>query len=1088
MIGVELLYELKRIFRNNIFKLFMLFSIVGIITIQYTWINFTMLHVPFVRWYYFWLPWSYKGLPFAIPCMNAFLFNLVQVLFVVFIYANDLRIRGKGTMEALYVRPVSNVQILIGRSIGKLISISLFNLIALGIALFSNLMYSDYAFNGLLYLFYWITLTFPTLVFILGLSSLLKQIIKHQGLFILFVLCILGTIVLLFTDYRDGILDPLAREIPNVFSDVTGHADMVNYMLQRFTILLTGMVFIVFAMVFYPRLENLIHTRKRMGVAGCFLLLIAMVPAGIFVHCHHVKRESQEYYKSLQDNCRHNLVDHLVVQEISLQEEKKGFRAECRMQITRLAHSDSSLVLFLNPALEVDNLERNGIPVIYARCGQVLTTDLHLEKGDTVDLYVAYHGCVDGSVIYPDLPGEEQHRIMTSRIGVYRLGAQSMFDLEYYKLYPPESLWYPTCVIPSRSSLYVKDFTRYSLSVQHQEGTTVISQGIPERFRNGKTIFNHTHALPGISLCIGNYSWKTITVDSTRYDVYYFPEHEYLFKGFGKVTESFAGEQIREIKQQLEYVEGTPSEDLLFQRKRDKKYDRIQRYPYQWLYLIETPISLYFFRGDKVEGEREYGGLVFLPESIITCDNFDFQDQGDQINEPRFSTQLHLLLGMPHSGLLTSGSCSINSTMCGNTCFIFSEKYPFIHEAISLVCKDMGLLLQTTIDDDRKMEVINYLSRHSLRDAVESKLSPLFIKDILCLKVAELKALIASRVDFNEFEIFYRDFLFRHLFEGVLLDDFVQEAENNIHLKLMPVLDGWYTSNRLASFVIKDYYKIYSDACHKNLYSFKVFNQGEAEGTIIADDNQVWHISPGEAVEIKAWRHEEPYVIKPAYLAMPLSCNLPDILYLTSGTSSFRSDTLARIINISPREFDPDSNEIIVDNEDAGFKIIENDVWRKVFSFKGREKEIRYGYEYRSDRWSLLVDQKYFGNPVRSALVIGIGKGNHKVEWSASLPREGEYEIFYHYVPETEYSKEILADERNFIIDDGTREHELKLELDPDNRGWVSLGVFHFEKSRSAKVILSDKGNVNRYMRLSFKKTLPKIVADAVKWKRVYNK
>ena len=77
------------------------------------------------------------------------------------------------------------------------------------------------------------------------------------------------------------------------------------------------------------------------------LIHISMVPAGIFVHCHHVKRESQEYYKSLQDNCRHNLVDHLVVQEISLQEEKKGFRAECRMQITRLAHSDLSLIHIL---------------------------------------------------------------------------------------------------------------------------------------------------------------------------------------------------------------------------------------------------------------------------------------------------------------------------------------------------------------------------------------------------------------------------------------------------------------------------------------------------------------------------------------------------------------------------------------------------------------------------------------------------------------------------------------------------------------------------------------------------------------------
>ena len=103
MIGVEFLYEMKRIFRNNIFRLFILFSVVGVITMQYTWINLTMLHLPHIRLYDCWIPWSYKGLPFAMPFMNAFLFNFVQVVFVIFICSNDLCVRSRETVEALYL-------------------------------------------------------------------------------------------------------------------------------------------------------------------------------------------------------------------------------------------------------------------------------------------------------------------------------------------------------------------------------------------------------------------------------------------------------------------------------------------------------------------------------------------------------------------------------------------------------------------------------------------------------------------------------------------------------------------------------------------------------------------------------------------------------------------------------------------------------------------------------------------------------------------------------------------------------------------------------------------------------------------------
>lgn len=1081
MIGVELLYELKRIFRNNVFKLFTIFSIVGIITIQYTWINFTLLHVPFVKWYSFWLPWSYKGLPFTIPYMNAFLFNIVQVLFIIFICSDDLSQKHKRTLEAIYCRPISNIEISLGRNLGKIISISLLNLITLGIAFVTNILYSSYALNGLLYIFYWITLTLPTSVFTLGLSILLSRRIKHQAIFISLVLSIIGVTTLLLANWQHGLLDPLARTIPNVFSDIIGHINLGNYLSQRLMILLLGLSLLFISVIFYSRPENSKNTWKKISLVGYLLLVLSIIPAWAYISRFNANRELQEYYKSLQNNYPQNIVDHIVIQRISLHEEKKGFKATSQLQITRLVSSSESLILYLNPELHVDSLNCNNTPVKYTRNGQIIITNMHLSIGDTVNLHMNYHGCIDDNICYLNTPKKQQEQNNKNCIGVYSLGTKSSFDLEIYKLYPPESLWYPTCIIPSRSSLQAKDFTRYTLNVYHKEGRTVISQGIPQKFGDNKTIFNHSHDLPAISLCIGNYNQKTITVDSTRYNLYYFPEHEYLLKGFSNTTESLIKGRIRETKQYLEYTEGTPSKALILRGERDTKYDRVQKYPYQWLHLVESPVAFYVHPSDQNEGERHYYGVVFFPESLITSKNFNFQEQRNEMDE---ITQLSLIFGTSRSCLLASGSCSINPSMRGCICFIFSKNYPFIHEAISLVCKEMSSLLDRQLTDNRKIKAINYLSRHSLQEAIESNLPPSFLKDIIYLKTAELKSLIASHINFNKFETFYYDFLFRHFHECVQLKTFIKEAQTSIHLQLEPILDKWYKSNHLASFVIKDYCLFYSNSSRRYLYSFKVFNQGEADGIIISNDYQTWLIPVGKAVEIKSWKNDKSNALSLNYLSMPLTQNLPDLLYLKTDTSpNTHSDTIAGIQNLDPSIFEQDSTEIIVDNEDSGFRIKEKETWL-TFS-RTKNKEHTYGYNQCADGWSLLIDQKYYGNPIQSALVIGIGKGYHEVEWCTLLPEDGEYEVFYYYSPYTEYSKEVLADERNFIINNGTNKHELRIELDPDVKGWISLGIYQFKKNQTAKVSLSDNGNINRYIRLPLKKSRPRIIADAIKWKKI---
>ena len=60
-----------------------------------------------------------------------------------------------------------------------------------------------------------------------------------------------------------------------------------------------------------------------------------------------------------------------------------------------------------------------------------------------------------------------------------------------------------------------------------------------------------------------------------------------------------------------------------------------------------------------------------------------------------------------------------------------------------------------------------------------------------------------------------------------------------------------------------------------------------------------------------------------------------------------------------------------------------------------------------------MIDKKYFGNPIKSALVIGIGEGKHRVEWHTSLPDDGEYEVLYYYFPGKEYHSNKFADKES---------------------------------------------------------------------------
>lgn len=77
-----------------------------------------------------------------------------------------------------------------------------------------------------------------------------------------------------------------------------------------------------------------------------------------------------------------------------------------------------------------------------------------------------------------------------------------------------------------------------------------VSQGEPERLE-GKTFFRHDHALQGISLSIAEFDNRSIEVDGTQYDIFFYKSSDFLLQAFEAPEKAFKF-MIRDIKYMTE--------------------------------------------------------------------------------------------------------------------------------------------------------------------------------------------------------------------------------------------------------------------------------------------------------------------------------------------------------------------------------------------------------------------------------------------------------------------------------------------------------------------------------------------------------
>src|SRR5664280_1333053 len=147
--------------------------------------------------------WNMKALSSVIPYVNLLMLNIVQAIICIFL-ASDFLKRDKklDTTDVIYIRSMSNGEYVAGKTIGNIVVFIILNIIILSEALIFNLIAEGVTVNWMAYLSYFLIISLPTLIFILGLSFFVMSILKNQAItFILLLGYVAITLFYLNTKY-----------------------------------------------------------------------------------------------------------------------------------------------------------------------------------------------------------------------------------------------------------------------------------------------------------------------------------------------------------------------------------------------------------------------------------------------------------------------------------------------------------------------------------------------------------------------------------------------------------------------------------------------------------------------------------------------------------------------------------------------------------------------------------------------------------------------------------------------------------------------------------------------------------------------
>lgn len=1095
-------YETKLLRRSWLFRIFAVIAIFVLSVFTLFW------QTALNKWEFI---WPRMALTSLMPFVSVLGYNIAQSIIVVFLAGSFLKRDKKlDTAEVIYVRPMSNADYIIGKTWGIVKVFLSLNVITLLITAFFNIAVNHSPFSPFPYLFYLVTISLPSLLFVLGLSFTVMCLLKNQAVTFIVMLGIIGTVFFELSTALYGVFDFFGMNIPAIFSDVTGHADLSLFLWQRTIYLLAGIGLICFTIALVNRLPHKPWKIVIVHTLGGIFLLVACITGSLYVWHQNRQMDLREMYVDSFNRYEKESKADILTHDLTVTPGNHRLEGESKILVSNPTHAQlERIVLYLNPGLEVESVQANQETVPFERDKQVLLINTPLNSGEELALTLNYGGHIDETVCYTDINDSTYLDLSVQNVP-YSYGKRYAWLEDRFTLLTPECLWYPVAAAPTNPAAPYKirkNFTRYTLTVRQPMYKTILSQG-ESREVNGNIVFTPEFPLPGISLTIGDYEKKSLQVDSVRYEIWYFKGHDYFSSHFTAIQDTLPG-LIRNSKNDLEVSKG-----------RD--------YPFRKFVMAEVPVQFEsYIRSWKGYTEYTMPEIVFIPERGAKL-NFDFVAEKNRMQGRRQNsmdeTELTEILfrNFIRNVLLAENTdpfderskmnmTNITSLFFHHTGFVYSDEYPIMDIVLnsmqSTSQKTPGMWFRRIINDAQRANL--YLENHSFRTALsDPNIKPKIFYELLKLKGCALQNYIRTQVPAKAFEQFLKTFFKQHCFSNIDFDSFLQEFKENFGIDLRPFISGWYTEEQSPTLLIQnvDANQVVIDEVTRYQIKFKIYNPSPVNGIITAEIQQggdfrggphrgggsfgistqnnepeIYIIPAGLAQEIKIIVDERPANVR---INTNISHNLPSsYLFNFSKIENTVDDTTSGVSIIDPKAFKPNPNEIIIDNESRQFQTIASNNRHKLkdlFQKEEGEKYKNFSLWRMPSQWTLFAADYCYGESVCSGVYKKKGNGNNSVVWTAELPKSGYYEVsiwnakqnmMFGMMGRGRGHREKMKRNQTYTIQYDKEKEDITLDLEQEEIGWVSIGNFYFSQG-PVSITLTDKVDGD----------FGYVVADAVKF------
>lgn len=1080
-------HQFRLLFRNRLFLLYFLFAYALTLYLQVR--GQTRLLLFFVN--------TLQQSAGAIPYLNAYLFTVLQLLPAV-VLGNDAfcRSRRLDSLDAIYYRPAGNGSHVAGVTLGFLGAWGVVYALFWVSALVLQVLFTDTSLHLGLYLLYPLTIVVPGVVFTLGFTFLVSRFSRGRLLGLLLTMAPLALLLGYGGEVLHGVLDPLGLSLAAGYSGFTGLSNPLDFLLQRSGWLLLGLGCLAGSVLFFPRLPNRPGSWSWPSLTVACVLL-GLLSCGVYADRYLGRLSSREAYREVYKRYAGEPKATTLAHDIDYRQEGGVMEVVSGLTVTNDGEEPiPSLLLYLNPGLEVRGIKEGDRPLAFRRDGQVIVVDRSLAPGDTLRLRVDYGGTIDESVCHVNVPDEKWNEpTLTSEMSL-RHGKRYAYLEGDYTLLTPGVLWYPT-TLPAENPVSVYDlpvdFVRYTLRVRNPRELTVISQG-----RRSGTLedirFRDEHPLPGITLCMGRYTTRRVEVDGITYELNLLEGHERLLLVYDDPRASRLDELIRNTR-----------------RKAEKEVGR--SYPFSRLMFVETPLHFAsYFQGERrasqyVQPEmmlcREWGCGWLYPLEGMENPAFCYQRFfiEDDVNRP-FLWKEFLQEGFKNSYFsmkqISDEKKGVNPMMATALFFehvnvLYSSRYPYVNALMQIIARDnsvtsrwgrLGNKLEKVSEID--LFVNHYLSNRSFKDAFkDSTLSDRLLAPILLLESRELlNRLMVRGVEVNHMVKFINTYLEKNPFRVLDFEDFGEDFIDHFGIDLGEILREQEERSGLPTYIVQLLgEEIYSGDKSIRYTHFRVYNDSDVDGFIHVEkaipaenDDAVdfWEKRLNdyryEAYELKAHSGIEfrKRKYKSDLLCTNLSRNLPSTF--KNSFDGYTDDTSVYVRPVSRDVFLPSREEIVVDNEDEGFIVHEprRSLLERLMQRERKGWE-RYCFMFTSlysAYWSFFIGESAYGNPVRSYVGKMAGNGSSFLEWRTELPRGGKYEVWVYLPFISRYERGMV---QIYEVRQGKWQETIEL-TDMSLQGWNLLGVFDCQVGECI-VSLSDRGEKEQM-----------ICGDAVKW------